>query len=649
MRDRHFHGPVRRARREALSPTSVSQVRAVPRADSSGPGRAQALDFVSRRQRTQVMMENRKAGSSRNTLREMGVFFALLLPTLLIYQQGFGYGFVGLDDTGQVPQDPEHYGLSLAKLRELFSSTTISMYQPLTSLALALIVAVFGYESATAFHVFSFLVHFANVWLVYLLGRELLGAWLKALLLALLFATHPLMVESVHWVSATSTVLFSFFFLSALVSYVRYVVTQRRGWYLLSLCSFTIGAFAKVQIVPFIGVLLLVDYLFKRRLLSIPLALEKVPFVVVAVLFLGVAIHFRGGQSGFPGYDYAPVLLVPNQLLWYLQKLVVPTDLGVVYDWPQAASGFSFYAAYVSLVAIGAVVFRLRENRLLVFGVLFYLCNLLLHTAAFTQFLGPYADRYAYLSTLGIWLALFGLVAERHFRYLAFALVAAIGVYSVLAFRQLRTWQSSVAMWTHNIQHQAASFSYGMRGAEYYKGGQLALAKADFERVASEPDSRFEPDKLVYLYTALGSLETAADPKKALEYFRSAVAVDGRASAYDNLAAAYLKLGEDENAEASLRRAIAQEPGRLSSREQLVSLYFDREQFQEMLPLFLEMLALGKDPVAVHKMRAYAYLQLDMPEEAGHDVRMATLLLSQRGQDPLQDPQLVELQRLTAR
>lgn len=575
------------------------------------------------------------------------VSLILLIPGLFIYAQAFTHGFVGVDDSGQVPQDPAHYGFSLQQLITLFSTSTVHMYQPLTSLCLHLVVALFGFEQAGPFHVFSFCLHLINGAMVYLLGSKLFKSPHMGLLLALLFISHPLAVESVAWVSATSTLLFSFFFLLALYAQIQYREQKGSHWFAISLVAFMLGGLSKVLILPFVGVLFLLDHLYQEPIFSKASLRRKAPFILLAVCFGGIALHFRGGQTGFPNYDYNPLLLAPCQMAWYVFKLVVPTKLVTVYDWPHELGGFGFVASYLFVGGAGLALFRLRQNRLFVFGVLFYAGNIILHTTLFSQYLGPYADRYAYLSTLGVWLALFALLGERVLTGRRFPALALIMILTLFAREQTAVWKDSISLWTQNIQHESGSFAYGMRGAEYFKAENYDAAIQDFLFVHDNPDSRFEPEKYAFMYTSLANLTRKTDKKQALIYFKKATDYTTDPGARMNLARSYLEVGETKNAEQVLLRIAKQKPNHIPSHDLLVMLYVQTRDYAKALPLLDQMIQGDNQNIMHYKKRAFIRLQMGDRDQATVDVKKALALTKKENRMPQSDPQLMQLAQET--
>lgn len=565
----------------------------------------------------------------------------LFLPIVILYSGSLNYDFIAIDDAGQLHQNPKVLNWSWSNIVEIFSSETIGMYQPLTSLFFSLLGALFGFKSALTFHLFSLSLHLANTLLVFLLGKHLFNNKQKAMLLAFLFGLHPLAVESVAWISATSTVLFSFFFLAATLAYCNFLKSNKNSWIQISLLMFVMGAFCKVQILPFVAVLFLIDVLNGLPLFEKKRLVQKIPFVGVAVVFGLIALHFRGGHSGISHENYKALYLLPSQLFWYIHKTFVPLNLGIVYDWPLQLGETNYYLSCFFLVAIAVAFYYLRNNRLFVFGLLFYLCNILLHTAAFSEFLGPFSDRYAYISTLGIWIAALSLISDK--RNAALKYFVLVAVYAFLAKAQLKTWESTIALWTNNLTHETATFSNGMRGNLYYEDNKLALAKADFEKVDQQPDARLNPDKYNYLYTALGVMESKADKKKSVAYFLKAATISPEVPNFVNLATAYQAIQVYDKAEALLLQCNAKKPNNKDIYIKLSALYFESKQHDKAVRLLNKVIDLGFNDILFYKFRAYFQIALGNVEKAEEDIQVAIKMDKKVNNGIVKDEQLRSL------
>ena len=571
----------------------------------------------------------------------------LIVPSFFIYVWGFGYGFTEIDDGGQVLQNQAVLNLSWESIKIMFTTSVVKMYQPITSLNLSFLVAIFGIESATSFHVFSYLVHALNTMLVFYVAVSLVQDRSKAVLIALLFSVHPLRVESVAWISATSTILFTFFFLLAMWFYILYLNKGHLIFYGLSLLAFIFGGFSKVLVVPFLGVMILLDVYWGRSFKNWRIIGEKVPFILMMGFFSYMALHFRAGNNGFPGYPYDPSLMSPIQVVWYPIKTLLPFQLSVLYDWPPELGGLDQILGYGLCALFLGSLYIGRRSKLYVFGILFYLGLIVLHTSLVSSFLAPFSDRYAYLSTLGLLLAWVGIIPQETFqrvgRYVGWGLTA---IFFGLSVKQIKVWQSTESVWSNNLLHQSATFSNGMRGAIYYQRRDFGRALEDFTKVAENPDSRLDPEKYAFLYNGLGVMNADKDPDKALEYFKKATSFAPGSSSYTNLARMQAKAGDFKGAEEVLRKVIENEPQNTAAYDQLVGLLFGQGKFQDLLPLMDQLVELAPDSYLNFKRRAYILLKLNRLPEARQDVDRAHTIMKGMGVDPSQDLQLNEVKNL---
>ncbi len=212
-------------------------------------------------------------------------------------------------------------GLTLAGVKWAFTTGYLCNWHPLTWLSHMTDCALFG-VNAGAHHLVNVLFHSANVALLFILMLRLTKYIRPSILIAALFAWHPLHVESVAWISERKDVLSTFFALLALLNYVRYAQEGSRQHLWLALFIFALGLMAKPMLVTLPFVLLLLDYWPLGRIQNeklkiknlLPLLLEKIPFFVLdgglalsLVTFLAqdqamasLTQSFRWGNSHFP-------------------------------------------------------------------------------------------------------------------------------------------------------------------------------------------------------------------------------------------------------------------------------------------------------------------------------------------------------------
>ncbi len=575
--------------------------------------------------------------------RKLLSLLALSCLILLLYGPVIGYDFIAVDDGGQVLENEKIHRFTLENLMKIFSSATVSMYQPLTSLLFAFIIAIFGFKTAAGFHIASILLHILNSCLVYTVGQRLFKNKVNPLLFASLFAFHPLAVEAVSWVSATSSLVFTTFFLAGIIQYDRYLEFGHKKHYRASILVFFLGCLCKIQMIPFVFVLFLLDFLRGNQLIQKDKLYLKIPFVLIALVFTWVTLQFRGEQSGFTG-NYNPILLVPIQITWYALKAFFPANLGIVYDWPQTLNVVWIVASSAVLSALIYLAYKKIKNKLFVFGLLFYLSNIILHTSLFSSFLGPYADRYGYLSVFGIWISVFSLFGQKQMKAVSIVGYVVMAIFFITAKQQTTSWEDTIALWSQNLKHQTASFSNGMRGQLYYEKGMYAAAQQDFEIVARSPDPRFEPEKYAYLYGALGIMTTDSDGIKSAQYFNQACQYDPSAGNLHNAGIAYEKINAFEKAERFYLKCteISSTPKCFNS---LSSLYFQLERFEDGAAITAQAIESGFEELIFYEMSCFFLIQTDQIEAArDHYEKAQKLYLEADNKTP--DPILLNLGRM---
>ncbi len=152
----------------------------------------------------------------------------LVLVTIGVYWPTTGYDFVSYDDPGFVTENPHvQGGLTWAGVKWAFRLYGGDYWHPLTWLSLMLDASLFG-QQAGGFHFTNVVLHAANCVLLFLWLRMSTDALWRSVVVAALFALHPLRVESVAWVTERKDVLSGCFGLLSLIFYVRYATRGQR-------------------------------------------------------------------------------------------------------------------------------------------------------------------------------------------------------------------------------------------------------------------------------------------------------------------------------------------------------------------------------------------------------------------------------------
>ncbi len=262
-------------------------------------------------------------------------------------------------------------------------STVQGYYHPLAMVSLMLDHAAGARDGhLLPIHRTSLALHALNAALVVLLLYQLLhNAWIAGLV-GLLFAVHPLTVESVAWLAERKVVLATFFFLLALLSYVAY--TRGRRWaYAACLVAFLLGLLAKPTIVPLPVLLLVLDYWPLRRL-SRRVLVEKLPLFVLSLAF-GIITFISQSQAAFVElpHEQGPgrLLLAPcHNITFYLLRFLWPANPTTYYPFPQPMNLGQpelLVGVLGTAVILALLVYSLRRTRAVLAGWLFFFLALL--------------------------------------------------------------------------------------------------------------------------------------------------------------------------------------------------------------------------------------------------------------------------------
>jgi hypothetical protein len=204
---------------------------------------------------------------------------------------------------------------------------------------------VFG-MNATAFHTACLLIHLINSWLVFSISILVISKFLPtignsrtqgfAFLAALLFAAHPLQVESVAWISASKIILYGLFTLSAIWSYFTYIQNKKPIWLIVTALAYIFGFASKEQAIILPLNLLLIDFAWGRftginwrQLLSSRVILEKISFFLLALAFLYFTwVNSPGGIQQEAGYPlYQRIVFAFYSLVEYVFRFLAPAKL----------------------------------------------------------------------------------------------------------------------------------------------------------------------------------------------------------------------------------------------------------------------------------------------------------------------------------
>jgi len=443
-------------------------------------------------------------------------------------------------------------------------------------------VALFRLNPA-GHHLTSVLLHVVNVCLLFLLlmwATKRLG---PSLFVAILFALHPINVESVAWVAERKNVLCTFFFFLGLWAYGWYA--QKPNWkrYLAVLGSFAAALASKPMVITFPFVLLLLDYWPLARIDKTGenktpwsrLVLEKLPLFALSVASAVITMHAqRSGGAVRSDTEFSFGVRIANAICaypMYIWKMIWPGHLAPLYPHPGSSlPAWQVLLAAIILVTITAFVWKFRSRRYPLIGWFFFLGALVPVIGLVQVGEAAMADRYAYIPFIGIFVMIaFGssdVAHQKRWGFLpAIPTAVALIALSLATYRQIGYWQSNEELWSHTLAVTSNNFV-----AEDNLGGALILEGREEEaHVHFAAAARINP-KDPMSHSNLGTYyETHNYMRDAVKEYEAAVGMTSDpgllAQTYANLGAAYRGLGDDERAQASYKQALQYNPNQFNA------------------------------------------------------------------------------------
>jgi protein O-mannosyl-transferase len=490
------------------------------------------------RARTRPAQPVATASTPRRWISQLAVPAVLVLACFVVFLPALQAGFVNWDDDQNFLDNPNYRGLGTPQLRWMFTTFLMAHYIPLTWMTLGLDYAIWG-MNPVGYHLTNLLLHAANAVLFYFMALRLLRAGLPDLstdgslaltlgsgFATLLFAVHPLRVESVAWITERRDVLSGMLYLAAIVAYLRYCdgvlpegnpTRRTHRWYWASLGLFGLALLSKSMAVTLPVILLVLDTYPLRRIGGRRLwasarsaVTEKLPFFllslaagITALVALEHGAHIPSGAEAngahIPSGTDAKaggglldqVAISAYALAFYLWKIAVPVALSARYELPPR-SGFEAWPAFLSgavvLVVTAAAIIGCRRWPAL--GAVWVGYIVILSPVVWVPDIA--ADRYTYLACAG-WALLGGAGLSSGWSAwqerkidtaiavplagLAVSVVAALGI---LTWNQAKVWHDSETLWTHAVAARPSSLGHFKLGVTLAHQGDFTKAIENF-------------------------------------------------------------------------------------------------------------------------------------------------------------------------
>ncbi len=184
----------------------------------------------------------------------------LFLMVIILYSQAVLFDFADYDDVQYITRNPHVAGgLTVDNIFWAFRSLYASNWHPLTWISHMLDVQIFG-MNPSGHHFTNILIHASNAVLLFFVLTRMTGARWQSMTVAVLFALHPLHVESVAFVAERKDVLSMLFWMLTMLAYFSYVRYPSILRYSVVMLLYAMGLMAKPMLVSLPFILLLLDF-----------------------------------------------------------------------------------------------------------------------------------------------------------------------------------------------------------------------------------------------------------------------------------------------------------------------------------------------------------------------------------------------------
>jgi protein O-mannosyl-transferase len=580
----------------------------------------------------------------------------LVCATVVVYAVSLKNGFMVFDDDKAIRYNTL---IKNPSFRGIFLGKNLGMYAPVTWLGYALVYALAG-ENATAFHVFSLLLHVGCVLSVFALFRLLQSRQEVSFFAALLFALHPMQAEATSWIAGQSALSFSFFYLLSMIAYVKWQENQRGLFYGLSVAAFVLSVLSKSAAVTLPILLLALDW-YKNGRLSFKDLGSKVPYLLGSFVFGLYTLSTREAEghhlvvssSAYNLFDR--LLMVCHTLLFYPVKLLFPLGLSIYYPM-QKSAGVWPLDYYLAPLLVGTLVWLGwkfgRRDRVIGLAALWYCLPLLVMLPYVT--VGTFemrSDRYAYISSAGFFLLVVWL-AQKMSPVLRRSLIVGLAIlFGYLTFERSQIWKNESSVFRdcvekypdaplcncnlaydellnldfqNSVIHYTKALELDPSYVEAYNGrGQAYFQLNKFPEAFSDFDNAIKAGIVTpKLFLNRGKCHVILSrPTEAIPDLARSIELEPR-----NPETYYFKAvaeGKTENLSAALKdysKAIELNPRYVEALVNRGLMYFKDNRMDEAITDYTAALTVRPDVALAYNNRAMAYLNKNMPREALADV-----------------------------
>jgi len=527
-------------------------------------------------------------------------------------------------------------------------------------------------DDTLGYHLVNIIVHALMAFLVAVILRRL--AVPGAILAALIFALHPIQVESVAWISELKNTLSGVFYFGAALTYLRFDESRLKRHYALALALFVLALLSKTVTATLPAALLVVFWWRRGKLSWRRDALPLVPWFALGGAAGLVTAWIERSMVGAQGSEYQFTLiercLIAGRVIWfYIGKLFWPANLMFNYPrWQVSQRVLWQYLYPLALVALLGALWLLRKRSRAPLAALLFFCGSLFPVMGFFN-VYPFrysfvADHFQYIASIGIIAlvaaSLMNLVARFHFQPRMATVCTMLllgGALAVPTWSQSRQYVDGITLYRGILSRNPASWmarnnlgnvlqtlgrfddavaqynetlrlkpdfadAYNNLGDALQKQGRLAEAATAYQEAL-----RLDPALAGAHYNLGNTLRDLGRLEEAVSQFNAAIMEEpGLAEAHCNLGVALDALGRGNEAVAEFKDAARLRPDYITAYINLGNTLLHLGRFEEAITQYGEVLRLKPESADARNLLGNAYQQMGRFEEAEKQLKEALRL-----------------------
>jgi len=536
------------------------------------------------------------------------LLFIIIISTAIAFYPSIHNDFTNWDDSYYVTNNHLIRELSWKNIKDIFSSSFVSNYVPLTILSYTVEYHFFG-ANPYVYHTTNLIFHLFNCILVFWLFFLISKNDYIAFIVSLLFAIHPMHVESVAWISERKDVLYSFFFLSALISYFYYINRNCSArYFIFSMLFFILSLLAKPMAITMPAVLFLIDYMQGRQLGKLVFA-EKIVSLMPAVLFGVITICSQDKAIKLDlFYSFLDnAIFICYRVNFYISKIFLPINLSCLYPYPEKINGMlpsTYILSPLILVLLTVLISFLAIKKIyrktLLFGFLFFFITITPVLQIIPVGQAIVADRYTYIPYLGLFFIIATFTYWFYEKYIKnkvwfkfvfiFIFVLIMASWGLLTWQRCHVWQDSVTLWSDFLKKYPNNVTgYSNRGSGYFLKGDYQNAILDYYK-----SLEINPHHIPAHYNLCVLYERTMQYKKALIACKNTIELKSDyVEAYNVLGNTHLALGNTKESIALYKNAINLNRTYVPPYINLGAIYYFLKDYDLSFKYFMKAIELG--------------------------------------------------------